>query len=106
MRLAEAGDAPRAAVCTATTGFDRAQALVAAEAVPLGAETVPLARAGGRVLARAVVARLDMPRRDTAAMDGFAVRAKDLAAGLTRYRLRGASYAGGATPDRIAPGTA
>jgi molybdopterin molybdotransferase/putative molybdopterin biosynthesis protein len=44
---------------------------------PLGRETVPLSRALGRVLARAVVADIDVPGFDRANVDGFAVRASD-----------------------------
>lgn len=46
---------------------------------PLGEEVVPLARAGGRVLARDVLAPLDAPGFDRASVDGFAVRAEDTA---------------------------
>ena len=46
---------------------------------PLGEEAVPLARARGRVLARDVVAPLDVPGFDRASVDGFAVRADDTA---------------------------
>jgi len=46
---------------------------------PLGEETVPLAAARGRVLARDVVAPLDVPGFDRASVDGFAVRAADTA---------------------------
>lgn len=44
---------------------------------PLGEELVPLAAARGRVLARDVVAPLDVPGFDRASVDGFAVRADD-----------------------------
>jgi putative molybdopterin biosynthesis protein len=44
---------------------------------PLGSETVPLSQALGRVLARAVVADVDVPGFDRASVDGFAVRAAD-----------------------------
>ena len=46
---------------------------------PLGQETVALAAARGRVLAQDVVAPLDVPGFDRASVDGFAVRADDLA---------------------------
>jgi putative molybdopterin biosynthesis protein len=46
---------------------------------PLGEEAVPLARALGRVLARDVLAPLDVPGFDRASVDGFAVRADDTA---------------------------
>jgi putative molybdopterin biosynthesis protein len=44
---------------------------------PLGAETVPLARALGRVLACNVLAGVDVPGFERASVDGFAVRAAD-----------------------------
>ncbi len=54
-----------------------AQALVASATRTLPAETVPLARALGRTLARNLKAREDIPPFTKAAMDGFAVRAAD-----------------------------
>src|ERR1700726_318052 len=44
---------------------------------PLGSETVPLSQALGRVLARAVIADVDVPGFDRASVDGFAVSADD-----------------------------
>ena len=44
---------------------------------PLAAEEVPLAAALGRVLARDVLAPVDVPSFDRANVDGFAVRAED-----------------------------
>ena len=46
---------------------------------PLGRETVPLAGAPGRVLCEDVVAGVDVPAFDRSGVDGFAVRAADLA---------------------------
>jgi putative molybdopterin biosynthesis protein len=46
---------------------------------PLGAETVPLAQARGRVLAADVLAPVDVPGFDRAGVDGFALRAEDTA---------------------------
>jgi len=46
---------------------------------PLGEEAIPLAQARGRVLARDVLAPLDVPGFDRASVDGFAVRAGDTA---------------------------
>ena len=40
-------------------------------------ETVPLAEAAGRVLAREVVSGVDVPAFDRSMMDGYAVRAVD-----------------------------
>jgi putative molybdopterin biosynthesis protein len=44
---------------------------------PLGAETVPLSQALGRVLARRVTADVDVPGFDRSSVDGFAVRADE-----------------------------
>src|SRR5690349_2607516 len=44
---------------------------------PRGAETVPLHRALGRVLARDVVSPVDVPSFDRSNVDGFAVVAED-----------------------------
>ena len=46
---------------------------------PLGGETLPLALALNRVLARDVIAEVDVPGFDRANVDGFAVRAGDMA---------------------------
>ncbi|RKQ36954.1 molybdopterin molybdotransferase MoeA [Kocuria tytonis] len=56
------------------------RALLARAAPDDATETVPLARAAGRVLARDLVAPLDLPPHTNAQMDGFAVRVSDLAA--------------------------
>jgi molybdopterin molybdotransferase len=82
-------------------GFDEALALVAAAARPLGVETVPLARAHGRVLAVPVVARVDHPPADVSAMDGYAVRDADLPG---RLPIAGESLPGGAVGE-LRPGT-
>jgi putative molybdopterin biosynthesis protein len=55
---------------------------------PLGAETVPLLEARGRVLARAVVADVDVPGFDRSSVDGFAVRADDTAGASERQPKR------------------
>src|SRR5215471_4785063 len=57
---------------TATARFHRHL-----ELRPLGAETAPLSQALGRVLARAVIADVDVPGFDRSSVDGFAVRADD-----------------------------
>jgi putative molybdopterin biosynthesis protein len=44
---------------------------------PLGGETLPLTEALNRVLARTVIAEVDVPGFDRASVDGFAVRAED-----------------------------
>src|SRR5438046_7710903 len=56
-----------------------ALARVLADAEPLAAEAVPLAQAHGRVLAADVAALRTQPPADMSAMDGYAVRAADVA---------------------------
>lgn len=76
----------------ASLDFDEVLRLMASGIAPLPAECVSLADAGGRFLARPVLARIDAPRYDAAAMDGFAVREEDIAAGLRRFVVTGHSY--------------
>jgi molybdopterin molybdotransferase len=53
--------------------------LVLAQCEPRAAVTVPLAAARGLVLAAPVLARHELPPFESAAMDGYAVRAQDVA---------------------------
>jgi molybdopterin molybdotransferase len=62
--------------------------------VPLEAERVALDQALGRVLAEDLAARLTQPPFDASAMDGYAVRAEDVAALPATLRLVGQSAAG------------
>ncbi len=55
------------------------QAVVAALVAPLAEETVPLAAAHGRVLARDVTAAVALPTFDNSAMDGYAARWSEVA---------------------------
>jgi putative molybdopterin biosynthesis protein len=78
---------------------------------PLGAETVPLSQALGRVLARAVIADVDVPGFDRASVDGFAARADDTVGATERapkaLALNGEILTPGTVPQLpIAPGTA
>lgn len=95
---------PAFGACAASIDFDGALAILAAHAHPLGKESVSLADAGGRRLAAPVIARIDSPRRNCAAMDGYAVRDADLKGGTIFLRSRGTSYAGGAEPGAIFAG--
>jgi len=71
-----------------------AQALVLKDAQPLAAEDVPLAAAHGRVLAADLVALRTQPPAPVSAMDGYAVRAVDVAAAPARLKLIGEVAAG------------
>ncbi|MBO0763932.1 MAG: molybdopterin biosynthesis protein, partial [Hyphomicrobiaceae bacterium] len=64
--------------------LDDVAAWIDAWPAPLGAESVPLADAAGRVLAGGVPAALDLPPFDRVAADGFALRA-DETVGASAY---------------------
>ena len=74
------------------------------------AEKVPLGEALGRVLAKDVASRDDVPGFDNSAMDGFALRAADTAgasaAAPVRLRLAGESRAGAPYAGRLERGEA
>ncbi len=72
---------------------------------PTPAETVALADAWGRVLARPLLARLTQPPADVSAMDGYAVRAADAVPGA-RLRLVGSAPAGRPFAGTVGPGEA
>ena len=67
---------------------------VLAHAAPLPAEEAPLAEADGRVLAYALKARRTQPPDDVSAMDGYAVRADDVANIPARLKIIGEVAAG------------
>ncbi|MBY0255954.1 MAG: molybdopterin molybdenumtransferase MoeA, partial [Methylobacterium organophilum] len=80
--------------------------VLASVAAPVEAETVPLARAGGRTLAADVVASRTQPPFPASAMDGYAVRSADAAMVGATLRLIGTSAAGHGFPGRIGAGEA
>lgn len=87
--------------------FDEARAILRAVAARrrLPTEQVPLSRALGRVLAAPLVAQAPLPGFDNSAMDGFALRADDIArAGDAGLRLAGEQFAGRADAASPAAG--
>ena len=70
----------------------------------LSRERLPVASALGRTLAEPLSAPLPLPPFDRAAMDGYAVRAADVAEGVV-LPVAGRTLAGD-PPGRVAPGTA
>jgi molybdopterin molybdotransferase len=72
----------------------------------LGAEQIGLADALGRVLAEDVAARRTQPPFAVSAMDGYAVRAADVARVPARLRVVGSVPAGQAYPQALRPGEA
>ncbi len=89
---------------------EEALARMLAACPPLPAETVPLTAALGRVLAEPVVARLTQPPFAASMMDGWAVRAADVAgAGAEApmvLRRIGEASAGHAFAGAVGPGEA
>lgn len=83
--------------------LDEAQARLLAGVAPLPAEPLPLVEASGRWLAQDLVARRTQPAADLSAMDGFAVRADDVAG---PWQVVGESAAGRPWPEALASGTA
>ena len=83
--------------------FDEASAILRAAAAPLPPVMAPIAEADGLVLAEDVTARIDSPRADVSAMDGYAVRETDLPGPFTRV---GISSAGTPPTTSLGPGEA
>jgi molybdopterin molybdotransferase len=73
--------------------FDQALTIVTAQAQPLGAESVALDAAAGRVLAAPVVSQVNAPFADVSTMDGYAVRDADLRSTAT-FPVIGTAYPG------------
>jgi molybdopterin molybdotransferase len=72
---------------------------------PVAAEDVPLAAAGGRYLAASALARVQAPPHTCSAMDGYAVRADDVAGGAT-LAVVSTIYAGDVPRRSLARGEA
>ncbi|MBT8409633.1 MAG: molybdopterin molybdotransferase MoeA, partial [Alphaproteobacteria bacterium] len=70
-----------------------------------GQETVPIGEAAGRVLAAPLAAALDQPPFASAVMDGYAVRAEDVAEGA-RLEVIGEAAAGHPSALPVGPGEA
>lgn len=76
-----------------------------ADAGPLQKELVPLAAASGRVLAAPLRAMRTQPPFAASAMDGFAVRAADLAILPARLKVLGIAAAGRRFSGAVGPGS-
>ena len=75
-------------------------------AAPLGSESVDLIGAADRVLAEDLAATLTQPPFDASAMDGYAVRAADVASVPAALTVIGESNAGGPFAGTVGPGEA
>ena len=72
---------------------------------PLSVESVPLSDAVGRVLAAEIRSDVDSPPHNKSVMDGFAVRAEDIAAGVTEFRVLETIIAGSSPTCEVVSGT-
>ncbi len=90
--------------------LDEARERMLEDVLPLRAETLPLPEALGRVLAEDVSALLTLPPWDNSAMDGYAVRAADVAAASPEspvaLRVIGEVAAGHEPDETVRSGTA
>lgn len=78
--------------------------ILAAIPGPVEAEDIPIAQAAGRTLAADLAATRTQPPFPASAMDGYAVRAADLATSPARLRLIGTSAAGYGFSGMLGPG--
>jgi molybdopterin molybdotransferase len=85
---------------TLETGVD----LLLGAVTTLPSETIPLTEAGGRFLAVAATAQLDLPPFDNSAMDGYAVRTAEAQTG-SRLEVIGTAPAGRPFVGNVSEGT-
>jgi molybdopterin molybdotransferase len=90
----------------ALLSVEEALARILVDAAPLGAEHVAIEAAHDRILAEPVAARLTQPPFDASAMDGYAVRAADVAKLPARLTVIGESAAGHPFNGRVGAGEA
>lgn len=84
---------------------DAAWAAIAKHVRPLGVAVYPLKYSAGHCVAEVIRADRDLPPADRSAMDGFAVRAADLASTPARLTLAGEVAAGSPGKPVVKPGT-
>jgi len=80
--------------------------IVLSHAPHLGVESVQLKNSVGRILAEDIIADTDLPPFDRAQMDGYAVRAVDVANTPARLRIAGESAAGAGWHHEMSSGAA
>jgi molybdopterin molybdotransferase len=85
---------------------EEAQQQVLAEVAVLGTENVAFTDAAGRVLREDVLSSHDVPQDDNTAMDGYAVRADDIANAPVQLRVIEDLPAGTVATKKLEPGTA
>jgi molybdopterin molybdotransferase len=85
---------------------EQALARITGALTPVGSEWVSIAQAHGRVLAQAVASNRTQPPFAVSAMDGYAVRASDVATVPAKLHVIGQAPAGGAFGGALGPGQA
>jgi molybdopterin molybdotransferase len=85
---------------------EEAQERVLAEVAIVGTERVAFTDALGRVLREDIIATSDVPQGDNTAMDGYAVRAEDIASPPVRLRVIEDLPAGSVATKKVDSGTA
>lgn len=85
---------------------EEARARILAQVSAMPVETVSIATAHNRALAKDVVARVTQPPADVSAMDGYAVRAADVAGVPARLTVIGESAAGNGFDGEVGAGQA
>ena len=83
---------------------DEARARILAAITPVGTEQVPVEQSHGRVLAADVIANITQPPSTVSVMDGYALRAADIAQVPAALRRIGEAPAGGAFHGSVGPG--
>ncbi|MBM4335913.1 MAG: molybdopterin molybdotransferase MoeA [Deltaproteobacteria bacterium] len=89
-----------------SVGVAEARELILAALPALGAESVGLERATGRVLAEEIRAQVRIPPEDNSAMDGYALRAADASSAPSLLRVVDDLPAGRRSLRAIGPGEA
>ena len=74
--------------------LERALEIVGQQTMKTTSETLPLEEASGRILSDDIASKVDDPRFDNSAMDGWAVRMTDCSDFSTKLRVVGTSQAG------------
>src|ERR1043166_9543784 len=86
--------------------IDEAVAIVISQTPKLGVQTIELSVCVGRVLAEDIVADTDLPPFDRAQMDGYALRAADVANAPASLKIVGESAAGAGWHNEMKAGEA
>lgn len=91
---------------TRLVSVDEAAGRILARVAPLAAVEIPITEALGTTLAEPIRADADVPPFDNSAMDGYAVRAEDVATVPARLRVIERIAAGAAPLRTVGPGQA